>query len=145
MVRGREGDCVYMGLCGAGEEDAGETRRLLAAAQALRHTSGTLAVQSQSKGSVACMGVNKWGCLADHAQELQQARKLPLAPETTTVVRGMCSSSLVSRSPSIPNPPPSISSSIPPPRPLLPVRHSTSNLPPAGLDVGRFPATRPHC
>jgi hypothetical protein len=58
MVRGREGDCVYMGLCGAGPKDAGETRRLLAAAQALRHT---LAVQSQSEAWVACMGVNKWG------------------------------------------------------------------------------------
>jgi hypothetical protein len=29
----------------------------------------------------------------------------------------------------------------PPLRPLPPVRHSTANLPPAGLDVGRFPAT----
>jgi hypothetical protein len=56
-------------------------------------------VQSQSEGPVACMGVNKWGCLADHAQELQQARKLPLAPEET-VVRGMCSSSLVGPHPS---------------------------------------------
>jgi hypothetical protein len=63
---------------------------------------------------VACMGVNKWGCLADHAQELQQARKLPLAPET--VVRVGCAASLLAReereregesrrSPSIPNPP----------------------------------------
>lgn len=64
VVRGREGDCVYMGLCSAGEEDAaGETRRLLAAAQALRHTSGTLGVQSQSDAAVACMGVDKWGSL----------------------------------------------------------------------------------
>jgi hypothetical protein len=31
----------------------------------------------------------------------------------------------------------------PPLRPLLPVRHLTSTLPPVGPDVGRFPATGP--
>ena len=60
-------------------------------------TSGTPLVQSQSQHVVACMGVNKWGFLAvrdDHAQELQQAKKLP-ASARRRLARGMCSPSLL--------------------------------------------------
>jgi hypothetical protein len=131
----------------------------------LRHTSGTLAVQSQSQGSVACMGVNKWGFLADHAQELQQARSCLLAPSRPSLsrARGMGSPLLLARNrfqpvplfhyahqlshsvPIHPEPSTLLLSCIahPPLRPLLPVRHLTSTLPPVGPDVGRFPATSP--
>jgi hypothetical protein len=49
----------------------------LAAAQALRHTSGTLAVQSQSQGPVACMGVNKWGSWLIICARAATGEKLP--------------------------------------------------------------------
>ena len=49
----------------------------MAAAQALRHTSGTLAVQSQSQEPVACMGVNKWGSWLIICARAATGEKLP--------------------------------------------------------------------